>query len=74
MRVIFVNPCDAARAASLSLRAARSDLTIRRIGSHAPKITSIRIKAQVFCDGRAKWRDKLARESDNLLAQNEGAR
>lgn len=29
------------------------------------------MKAQVFCDGRAKFWDKLAQSSDNLLGQNE---
>jgi hypothetical protein len=73
MRAIFVNLCDTAREPHLSYWAARSNLTIQRIGSHAPKLTSIRMKTQVFCDGRAKVWDKLARESDNLLAQNKGA-
>jgi hypothetical protein len=27
----------------------------------------------VFCDGKAKWWDKLAQPSDNLLASDEGA-
>jgi hypothetical protein len=54
---------------SLGARSEKS--TIQEIGSHAQSYTKDRKNTEGFCDGRAKFRDKVAQPSDNLLGQKQ---